>query len=149
MMLINKIKADALEARKERNTLKATLLTTLYSEAANIGLNDGHRQTRDDEVVALIKKFIKGVDEVINAPGRSITLEGIGSKFDPYKEKGYLMAYLPTQMSEETISQIVKEMIIANPDITLGSLMSGLKNAYNGQYDGALASKLAKELLHG
>lgn len=149
MSLLEKIKADSLTARKERNSKKSALLTTLYSEANIIGINDGHRDTTDAEVVQVVKKFIKGIDETLNAPGRSITLEAEGHKFDIYAEKGWLQAYLPTQMGEDELRKIIKNMAIDNPDISMGTVMSGLKQAYAGQYDGQLASKIAKELLNG
>jgi len=65
-MLINKIKSDALEARKARKTNTATLLTTLYFEASMVGKNLENRESTDQEVLQVIEKFIKGANEVKN-----------------------------------------------------------------------------------
>ena len=67
MTLLSKIRADLFTLRKEGESKNAiSLLTTLYSEAANVGLNDFKRETTDAEVIAVIKKFIKNIDECIN-----------------------------------------------------------------------------------
>ena len=65
-MILEKIKNASLAARKAKEALAATLLTTLYSEAVNVGKNNGNRDTTDAEAVAVVKKFLKGVDETIS-----------------------------------------------------------------------------------
>ena len=62
-MLIEKIKEDSLRARKDRNTWKANLLTTLYAEASMIGKNKGNRVSTDEETTAVITKFLKNAQE--------------------------------------------------------------------------------------
>ena len=63
MSLIQDIKSASLVARKARETKKAESLITLYSEASMIGKNDGNRESTDAETIAVIKKFIKNIDE--------------------------------------------------------------------------------------
>ena len=65
-MLLETINQDRNEARKMKYTATATLLTTLYSEAQMVGKNDGNRETTDAEVVAVIKKFVKNIDETLS-----------------------------------------------------------------------------------
>ena len=137
-MLIDQIRDDLLNARKERNTPKANLLGTLYSDASAVE-KKWSRKATDEEVIQIVRKFIKGVDEVIaHRPSPEATAE-----------KEWLNVYLPQQLSEQQIRTIIAKMIVDNPDISMGSLMSGLKSAYAGTLDGALASKLAKEILNG
>ena len=50
MTLFSQIKADQLAARKAKDGLKATLLTTLIGELTAIGKNDGNREVTDAEV---------------------------------------------------------------------------------------------------
>ena len=147
-MLLEKIKNDSLEARKAKDTAKASLLTTLYSEAANVGKNNGNRLTTDAETVAVVKKFVKGVDETISA------LAGVSEASDRYaaavKEKEILELYLPVQLNELQLQKIVGTMAQALPERNpkqMGVLMKQLKEQYEGQYDGNLASKVIKAVL--
>ena len=139
MTLIDTIKADQLQARKLRESLKATLLTTLIGEAEVIGKNDGNREVTDAEVVAVIKKFIKGIDETLrylgdNAPSQSQVVQS---------EKDMLEVYLPKQMTYEEILGAIHPVLFG----TKGQIMSHLKKNYEGQYDGKLAAKVIDELV--
>lgn len=66
MTLIQQIKDKQIAARKSGDSL-ASLYTTLLGEASIIGKNAGNRETTDVEVVAVVKKFIKNIDETVQA----------------------------------------------------------------------------------
>ena len=146
-MLIDQIKEDWMIARKARESDKATLLSTLYSEALSVGKDDGNRLTSDVEVVARVKKFIKGVDENI-----SILEKMIGEKtINELKlEKEWLSIYLPKQLSEEVLKSEIHSIMV-DQDITdmkgMGLVMKTLKERFDGMYDGSLASKIVRETL--
>lgn len=148
-MILEKIKNASLAARKAKEALAATLLTTLYSEAVNVGKNNGNRDTTDAEAVAVVKKFLKGVDETISY------LEKTGGDnatalTTARSEKEILECYLPSQLSELELQKIVGTLATDLPDRgpkQMGVLMKQLKEKYEGQYDGALASKVIKAVL--
>lgn len=132
--LIDQIKLDQVSARKSGDKFKATLLTTLYSESANVGFNDGKRQTTDEEVISVIKKFIKNIDECIKQCNEQTSTHYIN-------EKEILLEYLPKQMSEDELKLILNQLI----DIHHGSkshVMKALKDMCGGKYNGKLASDL-------
>ena len=66
MSILNTIKNDNVTARKSRDIITSSLLSTLYAEAVNVGKNDGNRETSDKETLAVIKKFIDGVNFTID-----------------------------------------------------------------------------------
>lgn len=132
MSLIDQIKTQQLEARKNSSE-SASLLTTLLSEAVNIGKNNGNRETTDAEVVAVVKKFIKNIDETVSA---LTTRNQDASKF--LNEKAVLETFLPKQLTENELTEIAKTKN-GMPDF-----MKFLKENHNGQYDGKLASTVAK-----
>ncbi len=140
MTLITKIKADQLQARKDRNSLKSTILTTLIGEASIIGKNGGNREVTDQEVITVIKKFIKSIDDTLN-------YLGVASSFTVQyqvvaSEKAMLEKYLPSQMTEEELIQAIAEVKFAPK----GIIMKFLKDNFAGKYDGKLASKVIDEL---
>jgi len=61
MTLMEQIKTAQVTARKT-GAQEASLLTTLLGEAAMVGKN-ANRETTDQEVVAVVKKFVKNIDE--------------------------------------------------------------------------------------
>lgn len=132
MTLIEQIRQKQIEARKERSA-DASLLTTLLGEAEMVGKNAGNRAPTDEEVVTVIKKFIKNIDEtmaVIKHPEGSAQLVG---------EKAALEKFLPKQLDEDTLRMITKNCK------DLPDFMRYLKQEYAGRYDGKLASAIAKE----
>jgi len=145
MSLLSEIKKDQLQARKDKNAITATLLTTLIGEAAMIGKNAGNRESTDDEVVAVIKKFIKNNTELMN-----IVNPETNGYVDAKTENEFLAQYVPSQMTEEELRVAIQEQIRTLDKISpklMGSVMGWLKEKYVGHYDGKLASKIVKELL--
>jgi len=141
MTLIEKIKEDQIAARKAHDSVKASLLTTLLGEATAIGKNNGNREVTDAEVVALVKKFMKGVDETINA----LTMHNKdATQF--LTERGILETYLPKQLTQEETESALKAAI-AEVGANMGKVMGYMKANYEGQYDGKLASTIVKTLL--
>lgn len=145
MSLLQKIKNDQVIYRKSkeaRDKLKAGALTTLYSEAAMVGKNDGNRESTDVEVVKIIKAFIKHIDETLrvcpkDAEGRHL--------FEA--EKKLLERYLPKQLTEDELKTIISVMVIENGyDMPkdMGKIMKSLAGEYPGKYDGKIASAIAR-----
>lgn len=144
-MLLEKLQAASLEARKAQNAVAAGLLTTLYSEAARVGKDQGNRVSTDDEVVAVVKKFSKNIDETLAAlPESDARVAALRV------EKELLATYLPQQLDEAGLSALVAELVGALADKSpkqMGVVMAGLKARAGGQYDGAMASRLVKAAL--
>ena len=141
MSLIQTIKAAQLQARKNRS-FSVPVLTTLIGEADAVGKNNGNREVTDVEVVAMIKKFVKNLDEVIK-----VSTEGSSAHGAALAEKGVLETFLPEQISEDELKDIITAIVEASEKPNVGQVMKELKLKYDGQYDGAVASKLIKERL--
>jgi hypothetical protein len=146
MELLVKLQKDQLDARKRRNEIESSILTVLYSDAANIGKNQGNRITTDDEIIALIKKFIKTGEQNLVIYHEKNKVEAISQT---EKELEILKRYMPTTLSEEDLEQVIKEIITINDwkkeSATMGLVMRELKIRYGVALNGALASKLIKK----
>ena len=135
MSLLSQIKAHQLNARKIGNAIASNLFTTLIGEAAIIGKNAGNRETTDTEVVAVIKKFIKNIDETVNA------LQSRQQNCDQFiQEKTLLSEFLPVQLTETELTVIAMD----HKEQGMPKFMKYLKDNHAGQYDGKLASTIAK-----
>ena len=147
MTLFNQIKADQLAARKAKDGLKATLLTTLIGELTAIGKNDGNREVTDADVVKLVKKFLDGVNETMALINDANNSDGSADRYiNLLKEQTYLTVYMPQQMGESKLTEVLTELVTETGP-NLGKLMGLLKERYAGQYDGKMASTLAKKVL--
>lgn len=147
--LIATIKKDQLQFRKNKDAVGTSILTTLAGESEMVGKNDGNRESTDAEVTAVIKKFVKNIDETVSVLEKSA--EANADRLAVLeKEKNILMAYLPKQLDEAQLraemQKLIVEFSLSGPK-GMGVLMKELKTRLNGQYDGGVASKIAKELL--
>lgn len=132
MTLIEQIRQKQISARKSRS-IEASLFTTLLGEAEMVGKNAGNRAPTDEEVVSVIKKFIKNNEETLKVatlPEQVFMLNA---------EVFALQQLLPKQLDEDTLRMITKNCK------DLPDFMRYLKQEYAGRYDGKLASAIAKE----
>ncbi len=147
MSLLKQIQADQIAARKARDVRLTSALTTLLSEAANIGLNDGKRETADVEVIAVAKKFIKNIDEVLSYVTEKAREEKCQTLIF---EREIYSQYLPAQMTEADITAFAQSVIstIDDPSIkSLGVVMKELNQKHAGKFDGKTASNVVRSLL--
>ena len=133
-MLIEKIRHDMQEAKKNKEVLKANLLSTLYAEIFTLS-KSGKELTEDDEI-RVIKKFIKNIDETL---ALEISEE---QKTRLNSEKEILESYLPKQLSSEEAEKIVDEMLSQGK--VMKDIMAYFKENYTGRYDGRTVSEIVK-----
>lgn len=142
-MLIDKIKADQLNARKARNTVETDVLTTLLGEVTIIGKNDGNRETTDDEAKNAIIKFHKNLSETYQLQKKRGDTESALTKTET--EIGVIERYMPKQLSEAELSTIISRLAeslgVSSPKDT-GRLMKAINADYKGQYNGQVCKRL-------
>lgn len=138
MSLIEKIKHNQLAARKAHQSNIATLLTTVIGEAEMAGKNAGNRAPTDDEVISVIGKFIKNIDDTLKV------LDPASVESEIYRqEKNILVPYMPEKLSDSKLEAIIAS-IIDEVGKDKGKVMQALKAGYNGRYDGKLAAQMVQ-----
>lgn len=151
MTLIQRIRQDRNEARKYNSKDRYDTLTVLLSESEKIGKNSGNRESTDEEVIQVTKKMInvcKDTLQMIQAtpdnPRKKELENRWKSEIEVYEN------YIPKQLDESSLTLIIGEIIktknIDNPR-DIGIVMAGLKAKFSGQYDGKIASTIAKKML--
>lgn len=138
MSLFKQIKTDQVDARKAKDSVKASLLTTLIGEiqgsvtggkAPVAYEGDGVTlKVADDETLKVIKKFLKNAQETIRLKDNPQTRQEIET----------LDAYLPKQLSDEQLQAAV-DSILATCTLEggkrMGYVMGQLKQQYPDQFD--------------
>jgi hypothetical protein len=144
-MLLAELRKMMMKAKLEKDTVKGNLLSTLVAEAVMVGKNDGNRETTDAETIAMIKKFLKNVNETL------ALMEEMGKdKTESLREKEILESLLPKQLDEAELEKVIVEIVAALPEKSprqMGAVMAELKKKYDGQFDGKTASGLVKKAL--
>lgn len=138
MSLFLKIKDLQLNARREKNGVEASLFTTLIGEATTAAKKARPSgEPTDQEMIALIKKFISNLDDLLgHSPGN----------FNAILEKSVLVRLLPKQMTESEIRQILNQQGFNYKDRSVvGIVMQYFKQNFEGLYDSRLVTSIIKE----
>ena len=147
MSIQDQITTDIKEAMKARNTDKLAALRAIKSAIMLEVTKDGSAIVSDAVSLKLIAKLVKqrkdsaAIFEEQNRPDLVV---------DEVNQLAYLEPYLPSQIGEEEVRKIVKEVIAkigALSPADIGRCMSPLMERLNGKADGSLISKLVKEEL--
>jgi uncharacterized protein len=143
--LLEKLRSDQLQARKNKDVIASNLLTTLLGEIMTIGKNAGNREPEDTEIIQTVKKFLKS-----NAEAKDSLVKAGRNSAELDQEKKILEIYLPTQLSEGQLKGIIQNYIDELSEKSMkqmGTVMGKLKSKYDGEYDGKMASSIVKSLL--
>jgi len=138
------IRGDLNAARRERDKLRTTLLTTLLSEIRNREIDVG-RELADADVHGVVTSAIKRrreAAEQMRAGGR----EELAQKED--QEAAQLQAYLPPPLTDDDVRAMVHDAIAAGAK-DLGSVMKAVTPQTKGRFDGRELNRIAREALGG
>lgn len=145
-MLSDKIVEDLKNAQLERNELAVSTLRMLLSEIKNAQIQKG-ADLSDPEVISVIAKEAKKRKEAA-AGFRSGGREEAAQKEED--ELKVLESYLPAQLSDEELTNVVEEVIKetgATSVSEMGRVMSAVMVKVSGQADGGKVAALVKERL--
>ena len=148
MLLKNQIQSQMLEAMKAKDTVKLSVLRMLKASIMKFEVEGGERKdATDEDVMKLIQKEIKSRRDSAEQFRKGDRPEQAAAE---EKEIEVLMEYMPPQLSEEEVTQIVKDVIAetgAKSKQDLGRVMGALMPKVQGQADGAVVSKIVNSLL--
>ncbi|MCS7202604.1 MAG: GatB/YqeY domain-containing protein [Dictyoglomus sp.] len=148
-MLYEKITKDYLNAVKNKDSFRVEVLSFLRSaiKYREIDLREKGKEITDEDVIDVINKEIKKRKEAIE-------LYKKGERFDlvekEERELKILEEYLPEQLSDEELKDILKRIIkdVEAKDIKdLGKVMKSAMSELRGKAEGERIKKIAEELL--
>lgn len=141
MSLLETIRTDALEARKNSDPVAKNLLITLLSEAEMVGKNAGNRESTDEETTVVIRKFLKNINETL-APERVLA----GSyRLKLEVERDILNRYVPQELTRDALrAAILAEVGTGLTVKDTGRVKAVLEAKYPGQVSGKVLSDVLK-----
>ena len=140
--LTDRLRSDLNTARRERDKLRTVVLSTTLSEIGNRQIELGREPTDEDvrEVVGRAIKKRREAAEQIRAVGRT----DLADKEE--QEAALLLPYMPAQLSEAEVRQMVKDAIAGGAD-TVGAVMSAIMPGLKGRFDGKETNRIVREEL--
>ena len=146
MSLLERLNNDMKQAMKNKEKDKLSVIRMLKASLQNEALKQRQDLTDDEELTVLsreLKQRKDSLQEFENA-GRSDLVDKVRT------ELGYVEAYMPEQLSEEEVSEIVQltiEEVNATSKADMGRVMGALMPKVKGKADGSLVNKLVQQHL--
>ncbi|MTI70477.1 MAG: GatB/YqeY domain-containing protein [Firmicutes bacterium] len=146
MSLKARLMDDLKTSMKSKNKLRKDTITMVRAAIKQKEV-DEKVELEDEDVIQIISKQVKQKKD---------SIEGFekGNREDlvdrTQKEIDILMEYMPAQLSEEEIDEIVKAVIDelgANTMKDMGKVMSAVMPKVKGKADGGLVNKIVKQHL--
>lgn len=147
MALEQQIQKDIMEAMKAHNTVRTNAVRAIKSEILLAKTSGAGAEITDGDVIKLIQKLIKQRKE-------SAAMYAQGGRQDladnELAEAAEMEGYLPKQLSEAEVEEIVKGIIAktgASSMADMGKVMGLATKKLAGQADGRTVSTIVKRLL--
>ena len=147
MSLLERLNNDMKQAMKNKEKDKLSVIRMLKAALQNEAIKLGNKELTEDEELTVLSRESKqrkdSLQEFSNA-GREDLVEKIRTEIK------YVELYMPQQLTEEEVTNIVKETIEsigATSKADMGKVMGALMPKVKGKADGALVNKLVQQHL--
>ncbi|MEH6941204.1 GatB/YqeY domain-containing protein [Bacillus sp. JJ722] len=147
MSLLERLNIDMKQAMKNKEKDKLSVIRMVKSSLQNEAIKLGNSELTEAEELTVLSRELKqrkdSLQEFSNA-GREDLVEKIQTEIK------YVEAYMPQQLSEAEVSEIVKETIQsvgATSKADMGKVMGALMPKVKGKADGSLVNKLVQQHL--
>lgn len=136
-MLIDEIKKANIQAMKDHDPNARTAFSMVISSYQALLTSGKAGEVEDADVVKIIMKFSKELDEERQGYLEANRLEEAEAIA---KQKEAIAKFLPKLLSEDEVRAIIASL----PDKSIPSVMKHFKANYSGQVDMGMVSKIAK-----
>lgn len=145
--MFEKIQNDYIQAMKNKETLKKSALNYLIAQIKNKKI-ELQRDPNDEEIISLIKKEVKSLNEAISFLEKANKPEELQEE----KEKKLILEnYLPATLNEEQtkslIGSAIRNLNITDLKTQRGLLMKELMAMHKTELDPALLNSLINTML--
>jgi uncharacterized protein YqeY len=142
--LKDEVRADLNDARRGRDKLRTTVLSTFISEIRNREIEVGG-ELNDEQVQAVAITAIKKRREAAELMRANDRAE-LADKEE--QEAAVLQGYLPAQLTEDEVRAMVREAVAAGAK-NLGDVMKQVSPRTKGRFEGKELNRVVREVLAG
>lgn len=146
MSLLGRLNDDMKQAMKNKQKEKLTVIRMVKAALQNEGIKLQHTLTEEEELTVLAREVKQHKDSLLEfkKAGREDRVNKLQSEIQ------ILSAYLPEQLTEEELVDIIKQVISevgATSKADMGKVMTAVMPKVKGKTDGSLVNKLVIQLL--
>ncbi|PEQ49163.1 hypothetical protein COK00_04445 [Bacillus cereus] len=146
MSLLGRLNDDMKQAMKNKQKEKLTVIRMVKAALQNEGIKLQHTLTEEEELTVLAREVKQYKDSLLEfkKAGREDLVDKLQSEIQ------ILSAYLPEQLTEEELANVVKQVISevgATSKADMGKVMTAVMPKVKGKTDGSLVNKLVIQLL--
>ena len=146
-MLKEQIIKELTESMKARDEMKVSTLRMLKAEIMKYEVSGADKVATDEIVIDLVKRGIKQRKDAIEGFEKGGNMTSADKEREEIK---ILEVYLPEQLSEQVLEEIIKKTIQdlgATGASDFGKVMGVVSKETKGKADGAVVSQMVKKLL--
>ncbi|ADC50776.1 MULTISPECIES: GatB/YqeY domain-containing protein [Alkalihalophilus] len=146
MNLLERLNVDMKNAMKNKDKQKLSVIRMVKSSLQNEQIKLGRELTDDDSLTVLNRELKQRKDSLHEF--EQANREDLASKLRD--EIAVLEDYMPEQLSEDEVSEIVKETIAevgASTKADMGKVMGAIMPKVKGKADGGLVNRLVQQHL--
>ena len=146
MSLLERLNSDIKQAMKNKEKDKLSVIRMIKASIQNEALKTGNEISEEEELTVLSREVKQRKDSLheFDKAGREDLVEKIRTELQ------YVELYMPKQLSEEEVSEIVKQAISetgASSKAEMGKVMAVIMPKVKGKADGSLVNKLVQQHL--
>ncbi|MGG7619833.1 GatB/YqeY domain-containing protein [Robertmurraya sp. GLU-23] len=146
MSLLERLNNDMKQAMKNKEKDKLSVIRMVKASLQNEAIKTGQELSGDEELTVLSREVKQRKDSLheFEKAGRDDLVEKLRT------ELSYIVEYMPKQLTEEELSDIVKAAILetgASTKAEMGKVMAVLMPKVKGKADGSLVNKLVQQHL--
>jgi uncharacterized protein len=146
MSLLDTLNQDMKQAMKNKEKQKLSVIRMLKASLQNEAIKHGHELNEEEELTVLAREMKQRKDSLqeFEKAGREDLVAGLQD------EIAILTPYLPKQLSEEEIQEIVAQTISetgAASKADMGKVMGALMPKVKGKADGGLVNRIVQQQL--
>jgi uncharacterized protein YqeY len=144
--LLERLNSDIKQAMKNKEKDKLSVIRMIKASIQNEALKTGKEISEEEELTVLSREVKQRKDSLheFDKAGREDLVEKIRTELQ------YVELYMPKQLSEEEVSEIVKQAISetgASSKAEMGKVMAMIMPKVKGKADGSLVNKLVQQHL--
>lgn len=147
MSLLERLNNDMKQAMKNKEKDRLTTIRMIKASLQNEAIKFGRQELSDEEELTVLSREVKQRKDSLQEfekAGREDLVEKIQT------ELKHVEVYMPQQLSEEEVAEIVKEAIAetgAASKADMGRVMAVIMPKVKGKADGSLINKLVQQHL--
>jgi uncharacterized protein YqeY len=146
MSLLERLNNDMKQAMKNKEKDKLSVIRMIKASLQNEAIKLGHELAEEDELTILSREVKQRKDSLheFDKAGRADLVDKLRT------ELTYVELYMPKQLTEEELSEIVSETISevgATSKAEMGKVMAAIMPKVKGKADGSLVNKLVQQHL--